>query len=303
MANAPKPPSAARQPFSYYNNLTRWWADTCDAPFTVWAETLWPALWQTLVQWYDIDLKQIIISYFRPSEAFQTPGVWRKGRHGHRNSRGRPRGALRKIAEFDVNSFIARHLPAAKEVKARRITTGSGILWVFEAIYEVINLCLMIIELAGDFIYRWSTSIYMSEYCQAQADNILVAHGETQGTIPPAGWVGTVMPTIDKIRGDVIWVVSTLNPGSLEGVMVFSAIVTPQVFEDAPIGGIRIREIGEHGSVTVAEKVQQVQWGEFLELSIQANTKPGFLYGCEDFSTGGFLLIGNPSVFFQAANR
>jgi hypothetical protein len=190
------------------NYVTRFLADPCDAPFTVYVETAKAPLVKALLTYFAIDPKQIAIAAMRPSK-----GMWMWRRHPKRGTvtggwyqSGRKAiKPLRPWLTLDPNEFLAKLLPGAQEFRGRQVTAGVASLWVFEGVIERVFNWIMIMELTSQFAYEWASAVQRTRYCQTQPLDVLLVTGGGNVVINIVEWNPMGFSDIQKERGNVSW--------------------------------------------------------------------------------------------------
>lgn len=181
-------------------------ADMCDAPFTVYVETFFPALLELILSYYALDLMQILTSFARPAKALARS---RRGPHGAgQRKRGRPKtrsGRWARWLTYDPYDDLGRRLGGLTDLPGREVSGGVIHFWQLFDILQRIAYWYFVLELTTQFFYKWFSGVNKSFYCQRQRNAWLAAHGDDQtrtGLLNP--WP-TLCPTIDKIRGPISW--------------------------------------------------------------------------------------------------
>lgn len=162
--------------------------DGCDAPITVWAETFWPAFTHLVLQWYEVDIKNIFTAYLRPG-SFAIEG--RSGRHwggGSKKKRTGPWATLWKYVGFDPSEWLGEHIWGYDEVRARPLPPGAAWLWIFEGLIERFLWYCMVLDLVTEFTYRWSSLMVETKYCSMGSDAILLADCGPYPLLGIFGW-------------------------------------------------------------------------------------------------------------------
>lgn len=208
--------------FDKINYIVQFLIDPCDAPVTMYIQTLKPALLDFLVDYYQPDVSNIMTNLFRWSYRIPRLRSRRKGRPGYKPGKPGKGSFVRKIASFDIDEFISQKIQLFRRTPARKVSMAFGSLIILEGIIERVNFWLFVFELALQFFYKWSSLLKNSRYCQAQGDDILLAKGPDQVLTGIFGYVGLSMPTIEKIRGRVTWDVSSGTFNGQNGVCVCS---------------------------------------------------------------------------------
>jgi hypothetical protein len=189
MARRPNPPGLEEKLDFIFSEML----DVCDAPITVWIECMFVPFEQLVLEWYAIDLKQIIITFFRPKLPYQ--GL-RWGRHGSRGRKGKRklrRNPLTGILEFDPNEFLGKLLQGGEEFAERPVGPWAARFWIIEGVIERITFWWFVLEIVSDFLYRWMSAVAETAYCRARDNPVFL--GMNSGTISigilgwaPSGW-------------------------------------------------------------------------------------------------------------------
>lgn len=133
--------------------------NSCDIGFTIYFQTLWPALGNLSLGLLDFGLDDLARSMLRPKPN-------RAGRHGRRPTRRR-RG---REAIPELSDLARTHTYGTIVDPDRRLTDGVHNLWRFDSIAQKWTYRYSIIEIASDFWTDWWTGIIIDP--RSQCDNI-----------------------------------------------------------------------------------------------------------------------------------
>lgn len=196
MASRPNPPGLQEKIEFIWREII----DPCDAPISIWFECMWQPLWLMVLEWFAIDLWQILTTYARPNLFY---GTTRIGGHGSSN-KGKKRGFWRdkfgKILSFDINDFIGNLLPFGEEIKEEHVSLGRARLWLIFGVIERVSFWWFVAELTTDFLYRWMSAVAESKYCQARDNAVFLSNLPSGVTIGVAGWLPSYWGTPLKSR-------------------------------------------------------------------------------------------------------
>lgn len=275
------------------NYVTTFLADMCDVPYTVYIETLWPALLKLFLSYYALDLMQILTSFARPSKALARS---RRGPHGSgRKNRGRPKTFLGKWGRwlsYDPWDHVGRKWGQMTELPGREVTGGVIHFWRLFDILQRIAYWWMVIDLVTTFFYDWFSAVNASYYCQRQRNAWLSAHGDGNGANGLLDFWPTPCEYIDKIRGPITW---NIVAGSYLGgsaAFGFSAGLTPTIPPAANFIQLVIlnlvtgeRHVGDWDPAHPTDRV-----------SVAFKIVPGVGYAVGTNGDGNYF-VSDPSVF------
>lgn len=179
---------------SKINVLLEFWTDPCDAPFTIYARALYPAVLKAFVSYYALDLLQIFVGFAKPHQALK---MKRSGPHGKgKQKRGGKRTwsrRWRKWLSFDPYDSLGRVLGAPFDHAGRQISPGVATLWNIYDLEQRIVYKIMVLGIVFDFFYDWAAGVMNSTYCQTQYMSIGMGRQPAQGAqgildFWPIGW-------------------------------------------------------------------------------------------------------------------
>lgn len=203
--------------------------DACDAPFSVYVTTLYPAVMEALVTYYAIDVMQMFTGFVSPGGGLKGK---RGGRHGggyddpdvKRRRKGSGRGARRTWSKvwrvwsgFDPSDWLGKVAAGQFQGGTRDITPGVHTLWNVYGLEQRAVYILFIAELVEQFFYKWANGVAESFYCQEQYRPWCLA------TSPNCAKLGVVyedalpMDVVEKGRGVTYAagnLISVVGPGS-----------------------------------------------------------------------------------------
>lgn len=143
--------------------------DGCDAPFTAYAQTAFPAALRAVATYYCPDPVQMFTGYVRPGTPFKGR---RKGGHGA-GSRSASKGnkfwrGFKKTYGFDPSEWMAKKMPFAEEMEGRQVPGGARYGWAMYGAIERFNNWMFMYELTENFFYEWAAGMAETPYCQHQ---------------------------------------------------------------------------------------------------------------------------------------
>lgn len=171
-------PSLSKKADEHAHRLNFIWKniiDPCDAPITIWLWAFWPAFWKLVLQWYTIDITQILIAYLRPG--FRAFGA-RSKKHwgsGTRGKRGGSKWTKLNPINFDPNDFIGGELLGWDEIPGKGPFPGELWFWTIEGLIERVQFYWMVMDLGTEFLYDWMSAVANTSYCHARDDGVLLA--------------------------------------------------------------------------------------------------------------------------------
>jgi hypothetical protein len=146
-------PSWVRKRTNKWNRVIDFVANPCDAPLSVYFETLRPAAGRAVVTLLSFGMDDVARGMLRPK------GVY-GNKHGGRKKRKRGSVGIPELGEE-----IGKRLPGADTIKSREFGALEKKLWLLDGIGQRILFWLMVADIITDFVYDWTTGIYKEEYC------------------------------------------------------------------------------------------------------------------------------------------
>ena len=203
--------------------------DACDAPFSVYVKTLYPAVMEALVMYYAIDVMQMFTGFVAPGGPLKPTrggphGGWSEDPDVKRRGRGKGRGAKRTWSKtwrvwsgFDPSDWLGSTAAKAFQGGSRNITPGVSTLWNVYGLEQRAVYIVFMAELIEQFFYKWASGVAESFYCQEQYRPWCLA------TSPNAAKLGVVyedaMPFDEVVKGRGVTyaagnLISLQGPGS-----------------------------------------------------------------------------------------
>ena len=288
----PRPPGMMDK----INYVVKYVENPCDAPWTIYFETLLPALGKAVIAVLSFGMGDLFRGYFRPK------GLRAKPRRG-KGKKGRFKTAMMP----EVGNVIGKKLPGAeiagravggqdgagKLVKAAlAFQHGTKNLWIIDLGLQRLLWWWLIIDITVDFFYHWTSLINQSEFCSKQNATGIAVTGNGGAFLGLFGWAAILLPNILWQRGGVNWNVSTLSlpPGLFQlalGLTVKNVDPTPLQFQigmffatpfDNPIVLSEVETIqpGEQRDFVAA-----IEWHGGGQVVIQGRTFGGNATGIE----------------------
>ncbi len=173
--------------FTRVNFIVRMWSNPCDAPWVLYAETMWPAALEAFITLIDFGLADLARNIFRPAGLMKGPG-------GERGKGRRPKLTRR----------IQRKFGPLRKLQDRKIGNGLKFMWIVDTRLQQLLWYFLLADVLSEFLYRWTSGIYCTFQCQAQsASGAGLAHNVAQQHLALSGWSVNSYPIIDYERGNV----------------------------------------------------------------------------------------------------
>lgn len=137
------------------NTIVDFWSNPCNAPYSVYIETLYPALGRMFLVIIDTSLLDIARSYLRPRE-----GLTR----GHNRKKGRRRGRIPRIP--DTADMFARMIPGAKAFEGMEYGANTKFLWQVDGIIQRGLWYIVFVDATTEGLYYWAQGIKEEKFCQ-----------------------------------------------------------------------------------------------------------------------------------------
>lgn len=285
------------------NFIWRMFIDGCDAPMTVWIETMWKPLGQLILAWYTIDLMNIFTAWLRP---VGRPLADRKTRHIGGGKKGR-RGGLRslpgKIVGFDPGEFIGEQIWGGEELRHRPVPPGVVYMWSLFGVIERFNYFFMVLDLGSDFIVNWMSSIVELGYCGNKDDSVLLAVKPWAQQVGIFGWSAVVWDHTEKNRKLTFW--NGVGFNQITGPGVTTARMDVKCLETISgpgVCGLRLRCLGGPSVDREAVETIELPEGGSGAMSITTDIQPGDLWIVE-IIVGGIWEFTDMEFFAQAPWR
>ena len=279
----PRPPGMMDK----INYVVKYVENPCDAPWTIYFETLLPALGKAIIALMTFGMGDVFRGYFRPKSL-------RAGRHGRKGKKGKIKKGL--IPEW--GNALGKKIPGSAAAGALSFNQGVKNLWLIDLGLQRILWWWLVIDITVDFFYHWTSLINQSEFCSRQNANGIAVTGNGGSFLGIIGWNAILLPNILWKRGGLNWNVSTLSlpPGLFQlalGLTVKNVDPTPLDFQigmffatpfDIPI------VLSERETIQPGEEkdfVAAIEWHGGGQVVIQGRTFGGNATGIE----GAFTAI------------
>lgn len=144
------------------------WADPCDAPFSVYLKCLWPVWLKLVITWYAFDPLQFFTGFVSPFGGKKTKrgsphGQGKQGKGGKRTWKK----AWKGWTGFDPSDWLGRKAQQPFGLNGRPVPAGVGTLWNVYGLQQRVVNYLFIYSLIEEGLYEWSLALAATEYCQA----------------------------------------------------------------------------------------------------------------------------------------
>lgn len=136
------------------NTIINFWSNNCDVPYVVYIETLLPELEVALIEYMSFGIMDVWRGFYNPKQAKRGR---RKGTTRRKNKKG--------LSIPDLGDHAGSRLPGAGTMHRRTISDGQHHLWVIYGKIETAFWWIMVISIAFDTVYRWTTALQNLGYC------------------------------------------------------------------------------------------------------------------------------------------
>lgn len=277
----PKPPGIIDK----INYVIKYVENPCDAPWTIYFETIGPALGEAIIALLSFGMGDVFRGYFRPRNL-------RSFRHGRKGKKGRFRG--KGIPE--IGNALGKKLPGATVASGLSFHQGVKNIWLIDLGLQRVLWWWLVADITVDFFYHWTSLINQSEFCSRQ-NAVGMAHSGSGGAfLGLLQWTAILLPTQLWSRGAVSWNVSTgsIPAGKYQlalGLTVKNTGTGPEVFEIGiffdPLGNNPIAKSGPQ-TIAVGEEMEFVASTEFngpVTFTVLGKLNSGFASGIEGVIT------------------
>lgn len=287
--------------FDDINFLITFWSDPCDAPFTVYLEALYPALFKLFFEYLAIDPKQIVRTRFKSSFKLARGRTYRKGRVGRKSNKFRWFKKVGRVLNFDHNEILGKKLWGWEEKEATKLTAKSTTLFIAEGVLNRLVYWMWIVSLVHDFLINWTSLMINTKYCQAKFDAVLLAEGPDQGQNPLFGWTGLLFWTIKKQRGHVSWNGAAGSFDTLKGNWIVSTTARNDGDDPAVDCSLRVTVTHPFAPTKVEEEKFTLAKGETRELSLTGDLVQGDDVLVEVRILSGHFIAEKPTIYIQGS--
>lgn len=255
--------------------------DPCDAPISVCASLMLPALGDAVIAWYTVDLKDIVTAMVRPKSIF---GRGRSAFHltsGERGKRGPGGNYFDDVKDFDPNDFIGKNLPGGNELNERIPGPWETRFWLLEGLAEVAGFWWMVYDLTSSFAYRWASAVSETAYCHARDDASFVGKVPHSIGLGIFGWDTQVWGVPVKERNIVFYNGFGIMQETGFGVASFSCLATP--IGTSTDSWVEFRISGNGGPSGYHEDFRHFDTpgGEPAAAQVSINIEPGMTVICQ----------------------
>jgi len=174
----------------------------CYPKWTVWVDTLWPALGEAVIQVLSFGVGDVLRGYFRPTNLRGVGALTRGARRSSKGKAGKA-GRLRRFAKPpEIGDAIGKRLPGAEMVKGRKVTGLERRVWIIDTQAQRLLWYWLVADISQNFVTNWTTAIMESEACR----NIGSGHCAATRTAPqvmfPDTWSQFIFWTVTDNEPD-----------------------------------------------------------------------------------------------------
>lgn len=181
------------------------WAQPCEAPWYIYAETMWPAALDALITLATFGWDDVFRGYVRPKSL--------RARRGKKGRGFRVRGVPIRFPE--LGELIGRKLPGQNKMATTKYATPTKSLWRIDGVLQRGMFYWLLADIAVDFAFDWSSALYATEWCAALE---LPRHSNIgrpfQLGVAGGSWHELNCPTEEYTHGDVSFAVHSWTFGN-----------------------------------------------------------------------------------------
>lgn len=186
-----------------FNTMLKYTEVRCRGHWWLYVQTALPALGEVVLALLDFGFDDVLRGFFRPYGP-RSRLSFRPSRRAVQEleeevaeevvehvPRARPqRGAkiLKKFEIPEIGELIGEHIPGAKLVKARAVTSAERFLWTLDGFAQKALYYWMIFDLIFDFYYNWMIGIIKSPECAHGALGGYIEKSTYSVATGPGGW-------------------------------------------------------------------------------------------------------------------
>lgn len=189
MANESKTPKGPPSYIDKVNSVIEFWEDPCGAPLTFYARTALPVAGEAFMSIIGFDMADVVRSMARPKPTDAS----RSYRHGRRGRKG-GKGGKSLLA---IGENIGKDLKASGWLPSQSNSSKLDFLWQVDNQGQKALFFLLVFGVTVDGLYRWSTLIQQSKFCEDEFGGALRYAREDQGLLGLLGWHAVTMGTPD----------------------------------------------------------------------------------------------------------
>jgi len=155
------------------NALVDFYEYGCFPHWTVWVDTLFPALGQAFLQAFLFGYEDIARGYFRPTN---TRGIGRNTRvpvRGQRNKANRGPKGRRLPGIPELGDEVGKRLPGSDIFRGRKVTGLERWVWVVDGYLQRALWYWLVVDIGRNFVVNWTTAIMESTAC-AKPDQLRI---------------------------------------------------------------------------------------------------------------------------------
>ena len=172
----PRPPIDPDS-FDKVNFVIDSWTTGCDAPWYIYIETMKPALLAAFITLITFGWDDVLRGYLRP-----------RGLHPRRTGKRKGKWS-RRVPRFpELGDLIGSNIPGAEEVKGKRWSTPMKTLWRIDSAMQAIMFAWLVVEVAEDFAFEWTSLLYESYWCLPDPPGNYNLRWKRGGPLMRAAW-------------------------------------------------------------------------------------------------------------------
>ncbi len=209
--------------FDKVNFIIDSWSTGCDAPWYIYIETMGPAALEAFIVMLSFGWADVVRGRLRPR------GL------GRRSSKRKGKWS-RRIPRFpEIGNTLGKSIPVGEQLEDFvKWGNKTRFLWRIDNLIQAGLFMWLIVDVAEDFVFNWTSLLYDSYWCQPDPPGAFSARATGYSNIFDNTWKLSGFNVIDYNRGPPTWGFLSGSTGSNPATVTAVLKVKKRVAFDPP---------------------------------------------------------------------
>lgn len=268
------------------NFVRRFYMNSCDTPWVVYFETLWPALGTMALYLLSFGMADVARGYFRPKgRRYTRHGRPLKQRKEWTRRPGSRRFPVNALPEFGEE--IGRRLPGANRFGVTGVTDLQRSLWRIDGAFQRFGYYMLLVDALDDFTYNWTSAIVADPRVMCEGIGRAMRTQTTETNLP-GGWGATRYDILNYSQAPVGMTNGGVAVGAGSYLIAMSSTVTVFQEQDEQVDvQLGLSTNDDPSDIIAVSSRQRISGGQSASLVLSASVHGPQTFVFRAFTDGG----------------
>ncbi len=271
--------------FDKVNFVIDSWTTGCDAPWYIYIETMGPAALEAFIVLLSFGWADVVRGRLRPKGLGRRSGK-RKGKWA------------RRLPRFpEIGNTLGKSLPVGEQLEDFiKWGNKTRFLWRIDNLFQALYLGLLVVDVAEDFAFNWTTLLYHNYWCEDPGKGRFSYRVSGMALRPGNTWWREAFGEEDFEVSPPSWGYTSGGTGGVDCV-VFAALTIEKIEGEDPPTELKVRVINQDtlevlGTSELAEADPDGNATVALKLTVKKHIR----FRVQSWNNAAWCKVGNGFV-------